>query len=94
MSGKFDYKPVKDLIEAGMIDGFKAIFNFYGIRTALANDAGINYTRFKTIIEKCDLFTGVEIYQIARVIGVQGKVLAHLWIDQIEKDKAKIRKHK
>lgn len=92
MAKKDDYKAVKVLIETGNIVEFREIFN-HASRTAIAGDLGIYYTKFKQLIDHVDRFTIQDLYQLARLIGVDGKKMVQLAVDQVEKDKAgKIKK--
>jgi hypothetical protein len=87
MGKEDDYKAAKVLIETGNIVEFRQIFNHIS-RTAIAGDLGIYYSKFKQLVEHVDRFTLKELYQLARLIGVEGKVIIQLAVDQIEKDKA------
>jgi len=94
MAKKDHYKAVKVLIETGNIVVFREIFNHVP-RTTVANDLGIYYSKFKTYLEQVDRFSIRELYQLARLIGVEGRNIVQLAVEQIEKDKAaKVKKGK
>lgn len=85
MAKKDDYKAIKVLIEGGHITEFRQIFD-HTFRTTIANDLGIYYSRFKQMMDHIDRFSIRELYQLARLIGVEGKVMVQLAIEQVEKD--------
>ena len=85
MAKKDDYKAIKVLIEGGHITEFRQIFD-HTYRTNIANDLGIYYSRFKQMMDHIDRFSIQELYQLARLIGVEGKVMVKLAVEQVEKD--------
>lgn len=87
MAKKDDYKVVKVLIETGHITEFRQIFD-HVYKTTVANDLGIYYNRFKDLLEHVDRFSIQELYQLGRVIGIDGRKMVQLALDQFEKDRA------
>ena len=71
------FKTVKLLIEGGHIPEFKDIFEHIP-RTAVAKEMGIHYDRFKKMITDPAEFKVKELYTLAGMIGVDGKILLDL----------------
>lgn len=68
------YRITKRLIEAGDIKLLREIFEILP-GTVVAADLGIHYVRLKTMIENVEDFRLRELYQLAELIGIEGKIL-------------------
>lgn len=93
MTKQADYTAVRVLIETGNITVFRGIFD-HASRTTIAKDMGIYYTKFKRLIDHVDGFTIKEIYQLSRIIGVEGEVIVQLVVEQLKQDRLKRKKPK
>lgn len=79
------YKTVKLLITAGQIQ-FKEIFEHIP-KSVLVKDLGINFYRLEKIIRQVQKIELEEVYALARLIGVEEKVLLDLVHGQWVADK-------
>lgn len=83
------YKTVNLLITAGQIQ-FKDIFDHIP-KSVLVKDLGINFYRINKIIRSVQEIKLAELYALARLIGVDEKVLLDLAHGQYMADKKKKR---
>ena len=77
------YETVKVLIEAGHIKRFNQIFDTVR-RTNMASDLGMNYQTFVYRLNRPVAFSLEQIFAIARLIGVDGRVIFELIVTQLE----------
>jgi predicted phosphatase len=85
------YEALKILIDAGNITEFRQIFRHVN-RTKVAEDLGIHYRLFKTMVEKVDEFALKHLFTLADLIGVDDQTVLQLVYAQHEADKKAKRK--
>lgn len=68
------YKAVKQLLEAGGIKTLPEIFDFIP-RKVVYLDMGINYQRFKRLVDNPYLFTIEELATIGSLFGVETRLI-------------------
>lgn len=85
------YISVKSLIETGRIVDFREIFEYIP-RKVVYKDLGVNYSRFKRLLDSTDLFTLQELITLAGLFEVDARAFIELAFAQYEKDKKGKRK--
>ncbi|AXY76672.1 hypothetical protein D3H65_22930 [Paraflavitalea soli] len=71
------YLTVKRLIEAGHITVFKEIFDTIP-PSRVAKDLGFNYLRLVKLTDQVDGWILKDVYELAKLIDVEGKVITDL----------------
>lgn len=82
------YRTIKLLIEGNQLKEFREIFEHIP-KTVINVDLGINYARFNRLIKQVQGFKLEELYMLARLIGVDEKVILDLAHSQYLADKKK-----
>ena len=80
------YKTVKVLIESQIITEFNQIF-LYIPKSVVADDMGINYSRFVKLIQQVELFRLKELIIMSGFFEVDGKAFIELAHSQYVTDK-------
>lgn len=83
---KTGYETIKVLIEAGHIKQFGQIFDTVS-RTNMAKDLGMNYQTFIYRLNRPVAFTLDQLFAIAKLIGVERRVVVDLVISQVDAKK-------
>ena len=84
------YKTVNVFIERGEVKKLADIFNYIP-RKVVYIDLGINYNRFKRLLEHPDQFTLQELSRLAFLIEVGKQVIINLLYAQIDQN-SKVKK--
>jgi len=74
------YIIARDIISAGKISSFHRIFEIVP-KSVVYKDMGMNYNRFNKLLGSTDLFTLRELTTIAKLIGVDARVIIDLAYD-------------
>lgn len=85
------YIAVKSLIETGRIKGFREIFEYIPMKVVY-KDLGVNYNRFKKLIEAPDLFTLRELVTLSVFFEMESRMFIELVFSQYELDRKGKRK--
>lgn len=86
------YGSIKVLIESGHVRTIKEIFLFIP-KTTVYKDLGVNFNRFDRAILNPYIFRLQELFDLAKLIGVEAKKLLELACAQIDtNEKQKKRK--
>lgn len=85
------YRIAKRLIDSGDCKELRDVFEPLPV-TVVAKDLGVSVDRLAGLIENVEDFRFRELYKLAELIGVEGKVLIDLADAQHEKDKKKRKK--
>jgi len=83
---KTGYETIKVLIEAGHIKQFEQIFDTVS-RTNMAKDLGMNYQTFIYRLNRPVAFTLEQLFAIAKLIGVERRIIIDLVINQVDSKK-------
>jgi plasmid maintenance system antidote protein VapI len=81
-------KIIKELIEEEKVQTFAAIFD-YITKTEISRALGINYTRFRSLVDDPKRLRYEEAISIARVLGVTPRQISELIHNQVEAGKRK-----
>ena len=87
------YTAVKSLIETGGIKSFREIFDYIP-RKVVYKDLGVNYSRFKRLLDYPDLFTLRELITLSGLFSIDAKIIIDLAFTQCENDKKAKRKNR
>ena len=86
------YRIAKRLIEAGDIKDIRSVFEVLP-GTVVARDLGVQYMRLLAMVDNVEDFRLRELYLLAQLIGIEGRVLILLADTQREVDKKKRKKY-
>jgi len=86
------YSAIKVLIQAGHITSFRQIFDHLPVSLVYKN-LGMNYTRFKKLINNTPLFTMAELIRFANLLDMDPKIIIDLsyqqYLDDLKTKKKK-----
>ncbi len=87
------YTVVKNLISGGHLKSFQAIFEIIP-KTVVLKDLHIHNQRFNDMLDDVSLFLLLELYELADLLEVDGKIIIDLAHDQYMADQKRKGKRK
>ena len=82
-----DYETIKLLIQGGQVQSFSQIFNHIA-PSVVYKDIGVNYNRFKRLLNHPDEFTMKELITLSSYIDCDAKIIIDLAYNQYLTNKA------
>ena len=82
------YKTLKKLLESGSIDDLEEIVNIIG-KTNFTTTVGMHYYTFQKRLANPEDFSIKHLARIADLIGVDGRLIANLVFDKLDKKRKK-----